>query len=259
MRTTITIGLLCLGAGAASAQDAYLTLWGGAVAGRVDLPSFEEFRTSFNIVNEGFAEDELSSFGLSKGWQAGATLMFTEHIGFSLGYMKQVTEAEASFSDGSSRHMRHKLYTPINGGIYVLAGPIEIHPRLGFCQAKMHSYTEYHDGTISYGNERLLNGEFRTFGLFAGLDLGARIRLGDAISICLGGSWFGVSGSDYSEPNTARSVDIEPFYPSSIPTDWERWLELSDANDLTSYDVNEVVKLKGSWYGAYVNLSIDLK
>jgi hypothetical protein len=259
MRTAIALLLACLLAHAGRAQDEYLTIWGGAVASRLNLPSFDEFRTSFNLVNEGFSEDELSSFGLSWGWQAGGIVMLTEHIGISLCYMKQQAGTEATFTDGSARHLRHELYTPINGGVYVLAGPIGIHPRLGFCHAELHSWTEYSDGTMSYSNERLLNGEFRTFGLFAGLDLGARIKLGEAFSLAIGGTWFGVSGSDYSEPNIARSVDIEPFYPSSLPTDWDLWLDLSEANELTEYDVNDYVMLKGSWYGAYLNLMLDLK
>ena len=123
----------------------------------------------------------------------------------------------------------------------------------------MRTWTEYEDGTMSFGNERALNGTYRTFGLFAGLDLIVRIKLSDSMQLGLGAGWCGVSGSEFIEPNTARRVDTEPAYPISIPTDWERWLYLRDVNDLPSYDVDEYVEFKGSWYYAFANLMVDLK
>lgn len=258
MRTATTLLLFacCL---TCRAQDAYLSLWGGAVAGRINLPSFEEFRTSYNKVNANSLDSELGGFGMTLGWQAGATVMLTPHLGLSLGWLKHTTKTSGTLDDGSTRHFKHEFYTPINGGVVILAGPLEIHPRLGFCQANLRSWTEYADGTASYGNERLLNGMFRTYGLFAGIDLAARIDLSEKLHLAVGASWCGVSGSDYSEPNIARGVDTEPVYPGSIPTDWEQWLELSAANELTGYDVKDYVMLKGSWYHAFLNLVIDLK
>lgn len=241
------------------AQDRYLALWGGGVIGGINLPTFDAFRGSYDTENAGQLSSGLSGFGTTLGWQAGATVMISPHVGVSLGYMENTATASATLTDGSSRHFRHKLYTPVNGGFPILAGPLEIQPRLGFCQADMSSWTEYPDGTVSYGNERLLNGQYRTYGLFAGLDLAARIKLGEKLHLAVGASWCGVSGSEYSEHNTARGVDTEPFYPYYIPTDYGLWLDLNDANDLTSYDTDAYVKLKGSWYQAFVNLIIDLK
>lgn len=259
MRLRSLLPLLLLANAPVVAQDAYVNLWGGGLAGGISLPSFGEFRTSFDRVNAGFATGKFEDLSMTRGWQVGLSVMLNEHLGVSLSYMTHRSSTTVSFTDGSSRTMQHDLYTPLTGGIHIIAGPVVIHPRFGYCTAQMRSWTEYPDGTVSYGNERLLNGMFRTYGLFAGSDLGLRIKFSEAFGMVIGGGWYAVSGSDYDEPNTARIMDTEPVYPISIPTQWDRWLELRDANDLTSYDVNDVVKLKGSWYHLYVNLSIDLK
>lgn len=259
MRHAIAYLLLPFLATAAGAQDTHLHLWGGPLAGAMNMSSFDAFGSSFNTVNQRDLTEDLGGLGFAVGGQLGATVMLTEHIGMSLSYQQHRSSASASFADGSSRHFRHDLYTPINGGFIIRAWHIDIHPRLGYCQANLRSWTEYADGTVSYGNERLLNGTFRTTGLFAGMDLGGRISLGEKMDLCVGAAWYGVSGSEFIEPNTARAVDHETVYPISIPTDWQRWLDLRAANDLTSYDTDDVVRLKGSWYYAYVNLMVRLK
>lgn len=259
MRTINAFILLLAAAHVNAQEDGYFTLWGGPQAGVVKMPTFDEFATSFNLVNQADLSSELGSFGIARGFQVGATYMLTKGIGFSLSYQQLRSNASASLKDGSAREFQLDVFTPINGGFLFRVKRFDIQPRLGFCEAYMRTWTEYDDGTVSFGNERALNGTYRTFGLFAGIDLAVRIKLSESMQLSAGAGWCGVSGSEFIEPNTARRVDTEPAYPISIPTDWERWLQLRDVNDLPSYDVDDYVELKGSWYFAFVNLTVDLK
>lgn len=259
MRSINALLFLLVAAHVAAQDDGYFTLWGGPQAGAVKMPTFDEFATSFNTVNQADLSSELGSFGIARGFQVGGTYMLTKGIGFSLSYQQLRSNASARFTDGSSREFQLDVFTPINGGILFRVKRFDIQPRLGFCEAYMRTWTEYEDGTVSFGNERALNGTYRTFGLFAGLDLAMRIKLSNSMQLGVGAGWCGVSGSEFIEPNTARRVDTEPVYPISIPTDWERWLALRAVNDLPSYDVDEYVDFKGSWYYAFVNLMVDLK
>ncbi|MBK6830779.1 MAG: hypothetical protein IPG92_08595 [Flavobacteriales bacterium] len=109
--------------------------------------------------------------------------MLTKGIGFSLSYQQLRSNASASFTDGSTREFQLDVFTPINGGFLFRVKRFDIQPRLGFCEAYMRTWTEYEDGTVSFGNERALNGTYRTFGLFAGLDLAMRIKLSETMQL----------------------------------------------------------------------------
>lgn len=239
------------------AQEGSFELFGGVVAGRVNLKSFDAFVSSYNEANNVQLDDELGDLGLSTGWQAGFAIHLTRSIGLSLSYMKQNAACSAALDDGSMRHFKHTFYTPLNLGVPITVGVVEIQPRLGFSQAHFQSWTEYEDGTISFGKERLLNGNYRTYGLFGGIDLAVRIPLGRIFRLAVGGSFQGVSGADYTDPNWARSLDVQTFHPDYLPTDYALWLDLAAQNDLPSYDVEDAVKFKGTYYYGFASLVID--
>jgi len=260
MRTILALlSLLIVTCGRAQDDDGYFTLWAGPQIGVLNMPDFDTFAESFNRVNKNELASELEGFGITYGFQVGATYMLSKSIGFHLSYRHHRTSVSADFTDGSTRRFQHDLFTPLNGGLLVRIKRIDIQPRLGFCEAYIRSSTEYADGTVSFGTERRLNGVYRTFGLFAGLDISGRITLSDRMQLGIGAGWCAVSGSDYTEPNVSRTVDTETVYPIGLPTDWQRWLDVVAANELPSYDTDAYVHLKGSWYYAFVNLMVDLK
>lgn len=256
MRWSLLIASLILAA-RGLAQEGSFELFGGAVAGRVNLKSFDAFVTSYNEANRSQLDDELDDLGLSTGWQAGVAVHLTDAIGLSFSFMKQNATCSAALDDGTLRHFKHTFYTPLNLGIPITVGVVEIQPRLGFSQAHFRSWTEYEDGTISFGKERLLNGNYRTYGLFGGIDLAVRIPLGKVFRLAVGGSFQGVSGSDYTDPNWARALDVQTFHPDYLPTDYALWLDLAAQNELPSYDVEEAVKFKGTYYYGFASLVIN--
>jgi len=257
MKKIVSLFILSLFAIGLQAQESNLEAFGGALIGSTNIGSFKDFAKSYNEYIGSSVEKELPGLGFGVGYQYGLIYKIDRdvNLGFSLSYLTLYSRAAADLDDGSKRIFRHKYYTPLNGGVFFRSNYLELHLRLGFSQAELESVSEYPDGFQSYGKERTLNGVYKTFGLFAGADASFRVPITKKLSVRAGGAFYGVSGSDYNDPNWYRDVDLNGIYTDYLPVAYGEYMELAAQNNLTLYDTENVVKLKGIYYYAFINLS----
>lgn len=261
MRKGILFAIILLISLQLKAQRGSLEAFGGGILGSTAIGSFKDFANSYNDYLGSTVEKELPGLGFGTGYQYGLLYKMDKNVnvGFSLSYLTLYSRAAAQLDDGSSRIFRHKYYTPLNGGVFFRNNFLELHLHLGFSQAELESVSKYPDGFKSYGKERTLNGVYKTFGLFAGAELSFKIPITEKLVVRTGASFNGVSGSDYNDPNWFRDVDLNGIYTDYLPTDYGQFMELAAQNNLTEYDfATKVVKLKGIYYYAFINLNYKL-
>lgn len=261
MKKTVLFAILLLVCLTGKSQQGSLEAYGGGIIGSTSIGSFKDFAESYNSYLGSSVEKELPGLGFGMGYQYGLLYKMDKkvNIGLSLSYLSLYSRAAAELDDGSKRIFRHQYYTPLNGGVFFRNNFLELHVHLGFSQAELESVSKYPDGFQSYGKERTLNGVYKTFGLFAGADLSFHVPLSDRLSVRAGASVNGVSGSDYNDPNWFRDLDLYGIYTDYLPTEYGEYMDLAAQNNLTEYDFDtKVVKLKGIYYYAFINLNYKI-
>ena len=231
-------------------------LYGGPLYGNYSNKYFNQFVDSYNNYSSGSGlTRSLSPWGSAIGYDVGASFYLIKNLGFSFGFTGFSATSVAEFNDGSKRHFKNSVFSPLIFGIPMRIWRFNIHPKMGFAKCLLESYYEYPDGTISYGKDKLLNGVYTTFDFCGEITLSFDILDLDHLKLEAGVSAFGMPGKveTYQDWDWGRSLDVNG-YPDGLPLDYAAW-----NSDPFSYDVTAYVHPRAKFYYAFVNLRYHFK
>ena len=223
-----------------SAQS-IIDVYGGFNFGAFKNKSFNEFADSYNayVGSTNSLVSEFKPLRTASGFNIGiAGYVYAVDglaVGISYNFMKLHAKSTAELTYGK-RHIEQLVSCPFNFGFPIKYGMIVFHPKLGVTNSDFAVYMEYADGTISYGGEKQLNGQYSSFGFIGDISLevdlapeDSPIALNVGFSVTMGGGF-----SESTEWNWARSFTSD-YYPMGLPLDYESWQTTADSGDYTAY------------------------
>lgn len=209
-------------------------VWGGYSSTMIKYGSFDDFRASYNAVNGGAMKSEMPEFGLSGGISAGVEAHAKVFIGeLSIHTMKGSTIGEFISGEKREFEIRNKQ---ISGGfglgygwekfyIYAVGG-------LTAGDILISSSYFYHDGTQSFGSEKILNGNYFGFNLGGYYGISTCIPITKNIKIMLrinkcGYSKFDAKFSLTDIFGSSQTALAGTPHPDGLPVDYAAYLSES--------------------------------
>lgn len=205
------------------AQDLYIGFSVNYMFGFSKSTSFGKFVDSYNKVFEADLTHKLNNIGSVYGYSfsfEGAISMFYG----GLNIMHLNGKSYATFTNGLKRYFsleNSAWIIPIGFGNFVNNGGYFFGALgIGMSNMVMSSYARYADGTISMGNERVLNGAYKSSAILLApeIQFGKSFgRVAAGLNIAYHFNTFSLGNSDYFNLDRDRM--------SSIPEDYENYLK----------------------------------
>jgi len=227
-------------------QDAYIGLSYQYIGGFSTGNSFGKFVDSYNAAFEGQLKNKLNNIGIVNGYSLSLEGMFGFYTAVNMIHLSG--SSYATFTEGIKRYFKleQNIWNfPIGFGMFesnsaYVSGGIGI----GFNSMVMTSYAEYLDGTQSMGNERILNGSYKSFAILWAPEFQFGKSFGNfaaGISLAYHFNTFSIGNSDYFNLDRNRM--------SSIPEDYQSYL--NDPNFGIVFD-----EVKFNFHGLMLGISL---
>lgn len=219
--------------------------------------SFDKFVANYNALNAADLSSPLTHFKMRPSFYAGLNF-FTKSYYSEFAYNTLHGKAEATFVNGNKRVLEMK------------SGDFDIGIGFGYSTDKFYAYfvgimnfgfgdrldayTEYPDGTISYGMENYLNGHYQTLrlGLRPALRIGYFVTPRVSLMFLLDKLKEGGDSDEYRDvlagDITTESINADLEY---IGVNWQEYI-----NSPSDYVLADGEMVKGGWSGLQMRLGI---
>jgi len=202
------------------------------------------FQAGYEEIWQSSIDKSWHSSGIPYNLQVTALWWLNSFLGICLDYSFTKYQQEVNFIDDTKRVNIFKVRNPIEGGFAVgKPGKIYANLKFGFATSTFSSIYYYKDGEKDMNYNSTLNGVYSANGFSYRVELLVKLTK----NIFLVGSYGGISGSEYSDKNFLKGVDVRAGYESSfLPTDYPLFYSLSSTGSLYDYPIDQWSKLKYS-------------
>ncbi|HPD65504.1 MAG TPA: hypothetical protein P5050_08060 [Bacteroidia bacterium] len=203
------------------AQDIFGGVNLNLLTGYTSAGSFKKFIDSYNSILESDLKNKLNRTAFVSGYVVGVEV--NALLYGAINYMKLKGDFSATLNDGSKRvfKLEQSIWNvPIGFGRYESDGAyFSAGLGIGISNMIMSTFTKYVDGTVSMGNEKILNGTYNTSTFFLSPEVQIGVSAGNSVISLLLSYHFNTLSS-----GNVDFFNIDRERISGIPEDYNNFL-----------------------------------